>query len=187
MQVCGARAPQSHLWTHVGTDYQNECTIDLTDLAWESQNSTLLYDLYFVDGVVDSDSDTSDNESGFGELLRRQLGGTPVLFPVPLILHRSDEAVFDAEGNDVTSSEMELARRFFTVDTWLGTPAGDSSPTWIQYLASAILVIEVRSSRPCMIRMFRFNERCLLTNRDRNSASQIRSMQRLTFWRACLL
>jgi hypothetical protein len=138
--MCGARAPESILWTHVGTDYQNECNVDLMELVWASQNSTLLYDLYFVDGVVES---APENESGFEELLRQQLGGTPVLFPVPLILHRSDAPIFDGVGNDVTT-DMELARRFFTVDTKLGTPSGDSSPTWIQYLASATLVIEVR-------------------------------------------
>lgn len=134
----------------MGTNYQNGCTLDLAELVWESQNSTLLYDLYFVDGVADIDSANPENESGFGELLRQQLGGTPILFPVPLILHRSDDPVFDAAGNDVTSGEMELARRFFTVDTQLGTPSGNSSPTWIQYLASATLVIEARSHPPCI-------------------------------------
>lgn len=129
----------------MGTDYQNECTVDLTELVWASQNSTLLYDLYFVDGVVDTASATPENEGGFGELLRRQLGGTPILFPVPVILQRSEGPIFDSVGNDVTSSDMELARRFFTVDTRLGTPAGDNNPTWIQYLASATLVIEVCS------------------------------------------
>lgn len=144
MQVCGSRATESGLWSHVGTDFQNECTLDLTELVWTSHNSTLLYDLYFVDGVVDTTLSSPENERGFGDLLRQQLGGTPVLFPVPLILHRSEGAVFDGSGNDILSNAMELARRFFTVDTRLGTRAGDSSPTWIQYLASATLVIEVR-------------------------------------------
>lgn len=148
--MCGARAPESNLWTRVGTDYQNECTVDLTELAWDNQNSTLLYDLYFVDGIVDIDpSVTPDSNNGFGELLRQQLGGTPVLFPVPLILHRNDEPIFDGMGNDINSAENEMARRFFTVDMQLGTPAGDSYPTWVQFLASATLVIEVLNPFLC--------------------------------------
>jgi hypothetical protein len=131
-QLCGARAGDGEAWRQVGTDYTNECELDALDLAWkahEIRNTTLFYDLFYVDGIAPLDQSSDGNF-----LLQLKLSGTPNLYPVPVVV----ENVPDNAG-----TVNLVTRRFFSVDALLGTQTGSKLPTWIQYPESVKLVVQV--------------------------------------------
>jgi Meckelin (Transmembrane protein 67) len=143
VQLCGARTPDGLAWRQVGTDYSNECAVDLTNLAnfhKEPNLEALFFDLYFVDGVNTTETSASTNSEvgGRDAMLFRQLGGRPILFPVPLIVQNMPENSDTGNGLEV------LTRRSFLVDTSLGRTAGAVSPQWIQYAKSITIQIQVR-------------------------------------------
>lgn len=132
--MCGNKLSRADLWANVGTDFTNECTIDVLDLIWSTQqssNETLLYDMYYVDGLVEAS--TADLEAM--SLEQQQFNGRPVLFPVPLII--SNIQLSDRE------EEAQLTRRFFMIDTQLGRSVDDQAPSWVQYASSVRLIIQV--------------------------------------------
>lgn len=136
VQICGNKLARADLWANVGTDFLNECTVDVLDLiltSQRSQNETLMFDLYYVDGVEEDIAGVLDSVS----LEQQQFGGRPVLFPVPIIisnLQRSNRG-----------EEAQLNRRFFMIDTLLGHAVDEEAPTWVQYVSSANLVIQARA------------------------------------------
>lgn len=134
LQICGNKLSRADLWANVGTDFTNECTIDVQDLIWSAQqssNETLLFDMYYVDGLVEASTAELESMS----LLQQQFNGRPVLFPVPLII--SSMQLSDRE------EEAQLTRRFFMIDTQLGRSVEDKTPSWVQYASSVRLVIQV--------------------------------------------
>lgn len=131
----------------MGTDYTNACTLDLLALASTHEalaEGPVFMDLFFVDGIDASESaaaPTPGSEASAADaLLIQQLGGRPILFPIPLVVQNvADNAV---PGRDASV----LTRRMFLFDTVLGRPAGAVLPEWGQYAESITIHIRVRSS-----------------------------------------
>lgn len=134
--MCGNKLARADLWANVGTDFTNECTLDVLDLmrtAQQGANETLLFDLYYVDGL--EDASMADIEAM--SLQQQQFDGRPVLYPVPLIIENIQRS-----GRQ---EEAQLTRRFFMIDTQLGRAAEEETPAWVQYASSVRLVIQVGS------------------------------------------
>eukprot|EP00892_Ulva_mutabilis_P005141 jgi/Ulvmu1/299/UM001_0303.1 len=143
LQICGNKLARADLWANVGTDFSNECTVDVLDLIWSAQqghNETLLFDLFYIDGIEEDTSGMLDSVS----LLQRRFGGRPVLFPVPVIIS-------NIQQND-RAEDAQLTRRFFMMDTQLGHAVKDESPSWVQYASSVKLVIQMSEEARYKIR-----------------------------------
>ena len=139
LQLCGAQTYVAGVWRHVGSDFHNECAADAAVLLQHLAAQTagpLFFDLYYVDGVQGGSGSSSSLDL---LALAADLPGAPTVYPVPVLLQ--------VPGTDTPA----LVRRFFSVDGLLGTEAGDGSPSWVQYVSKASLVIQVRC---CFCRCF---------------------------------
>ena len=117
----------------MGTRFVNKCKVDVLALlrqAERAQSGPLFYDLYYVDGMSgDARPGPLPGEQGIAEAIP----GTPVLYPVPV-------SILDGPA----STADTLVRRFFVLDTQLGSAYGSGLVSWIQFPVSAELTITVR-------------------------------------------
>ena len=142
MQVCGAKRTDAALWRRLGTDFDNRCEVDVSDLlssARDVADGPRFYDLYYVDGVSPGLDAGAQAEA---RSLFPDVEDTPVLYPVPVVVKNLPENEDEAET---------LTRRFFVLDSQLGLASGTTSPAWVQYPKTAMLSIQVQLLLVCVV------------------------------------
>jgi hypothetical protein len=132
--MCGAKGIDADIWRRLGTNFQNQCTVDIAKLLTKAQalsDSPRFYDLYYVNGVTPG---LEPGAQADAQSIQPEIADTPILYPVPVIIQ-------NIPGN--AKEAMVLTRRFFALDAQLGRSNGSETATWIQYPSTATLAITV--------------------------------------------